>query len=59
MDGLSAAAVLIRSVLADAHKHLGDDATLIVLDDFYHIRFDDQPDVLAYLHQVVKTSTSI
>jgi hypothetical protein len=54
MDGLSAAAVLIRSVLAEAHKHLGDDATLIVLDDFYHIRFDDQPDVLAYLHQVVK-----
>jgi len=49
MDGLSAAAVLIRSVLAEAHKHLGDHPTLIVLDDFYHIRFDDQPDVLAYL----------
>jgi hypothetical protein len=54
MDGLLAAAVPIRSALAEAHKHLGDDPTLIVLDDFYHIRFDDQPSVLAYLHQVVK-----
>ena len=54
MDGLLSAAVLIRSALADAHRHLGDEATLIVLDDFYHIPYDDQPDVLAYLHQIVK-----
>jgi hypothetical protein len=54
MDGLLGAAVLIRSALANAHKHLGDEATLIVLDDFYHIPYDDQPDVLAYLHQIVK-----
>jgi hypothetical protein len=33
---------------------MGDIPTLIVLDDFYHVSFDDQPDVLAYLHQVVK-----
>ena len=25
-----------------------------MLDDFYHVPADDQPDVLAYLHQVVK-----
>lgn len=54
MDGLLAAAVLIRSALEDAQKHLDDEATLIVLDDFYHITYEDQPDVLAYLHQVVK-----
>jgi hypothetical protein len=54
MDGLLGAAVLIRAALAEAQKHVGDHATLIVLDDFYHIPYDDQPDVLAYLHQVVK-----
>lgn len=54
MDGLLGAAVLIRSALEEAHKHLGDEATLIVLDDFYHIPYGDQPDVLAYLHQTVK-----
>jgi len=54
MDGLLGAAILIRGALAEAHEHLSDEATLIVLDDFYHVRYDDQPDVLAYLHQVVK-----
>lgn len=54
MDGLLGAAVLIRVALDDAQEHLSDEATLIVLDDFYHVRHDDQPDVLAYLHQVVK-----
>jgi len=54
MDGLLAAAVLIRDVLAAAQDALGDKSTLIVLDDFYHVPFDDQPDVLAYLHQIVK-----
>lgn len=54
MDGLLTAAVLIRNVLASPHDALGDKPTFIVLDDFYHVPFDDQPDVLAYLHQVVK-----
>lgn len=53
MDGLSEAAILIRGVLGDAQKELGV-PTLVVLDDFYHIALDDQPEVLAYLHQVVK-----
>jgi len=54
MDGLLSAGVLIRNILASAHDALGDKPTLIVLDDFYHVPFNDQPDVLAYLHQVVK-----
>lgn len=53
MDGLSEAAIHIRGVLGDAQKELGV-PTLVVLDDFYHIALDDQPEVLAYLHQVVK-----
>lgn len=54
MDGLLSASVPIREVLTAAQDALGDTYTLIVLDDFYHVPFDDQPDVLAYLHQVVK-----
>lgn len=54
MDGLLSAAVLIRDVLNAAKDALGNKPTLIVLDDFYHVPFTDQPDVLAYLHQVVK-----
>jgi len=54
MDGLLSAAVLIRDVLTAAQNAIGDKPTLIVLDDFYHVPSDDQPDVLAYLHQVVK-----
>ncbi len=54
MDGLQGAAVLIRQTLARAQEHLDGGATLIVLDDFYHVPYDAQPDVLAYLHQVVK-----
>ncbi len=54
MDGLLSAAVLIRQVLAAAEGALGPKPTLIVLDDFYHVPFEDQPDVLAYLHQIVK-----
>jgi len=54
MDGLLSAAVLIRDVLDAAQDALGDKPTLIVLDDFYHVPFGDQPDVLAYVHQVVK-----
>jgi hypothetical protein len=54
MDGLLSAAVLIRQALGSAQEQLSGDATLIVLDDFYHVPFDAQPDVLAYLHQIVK-----
>jgi Cdc6-like AAA superfamily ATPase len=53
MDGLAEAAILVRGVLGDAQKELGV-PTLVVLDDFYHIALNDQPEVLAYLHQVVK-----
>ena len=53
MDGLSEAAILISRVLGAAHDELKV-PTLVVLDDFYHIRLADQPEVLAYLHQVVK-----
>lgn len=54
MDGLLSASVLVRKVLTDAQDAMGDTFTLIVLDDFYHVPFADQPEVLAYLHQVVK-----
>jgi Cdc6-like AAA superfamily ATPase len=53
MDGLVEAAILVREVLGDAQKELAV-PTLVVLDDFYHIPLDDQAEVLAYLHQVVK-----
>lgn len=53
MDGLSEAAVGISSVLGAAHDELKV-PTLVVLDDFYHVKLTDQPEVLAYLHQVVK-----
>jgi hypothetical protein len=53
MDGLVEAAILIRVVLGDAQAELAV-PTLVVLDDFYHVARDDQPEVLAYLHQVVK-----
>jgi hypothetical protein len=54
MDGLLSAGVLIRKDLKEAQEALGERPTLIVLDDFYHVPYEDQPDVLAYLHQVVK-----
>lgn len=53
MDGLNEATIPIREVLNAAHQELGV-PTLILLDDFYHVPLDDQPEVLAYLHQVVK-----
>lgn len=53
MDGLVETAILVRTLLKDAHEELGV-PTLVVLDDFYHVGLDDQAEVLAYLHQVVK-----
>ena len=54
MDVLRSAVVLIREALADAQKQLNQGPTLIVLDDFYHVPYDAQPDVLGYLRQIVK-----
>lgn len=55
MDGLFASANTIRSVLTMALTNLGRNASAYVtLDDFHHIALDDQPKVLAYLHQVIK-----
>jgi hypothetical protein len=53
MDGLVEAAIVVRDVLGDAQEELAV-STLVVLDDFQHIALDDQAEVLAYLHQVVK-----
>jgi hypothetical protein len=54
MDGLLSAAVLIRKELEAAQEALGERPTFIVRDDFCHVPYEDQPEVLAYLHQVVK-----
>lgn len=54
MDGLLSAVVLIRAALEDAQTHLNEGTMLIVLDDFYHVPYVAQPEVLAYLHQIVK-----
>lgn len=54
MDGLYAAASAVRRVLEDAAAGLDSHSCTIILDDFYHVRTDDQPSVLGFLHQVVK-----
>jgi hypothetical protein len=54
MEGLLAAAVQIRRVMQEASERFNDSPTLVVLDDFYHVPYDDQPLVLGYMHQVVK-----
>lgn len=54
MQGLFAAASQYRNVLNSAVEVLGDSGGMVILDDFYHVRSDDQPHVLGYLHQVVK-----
>ena len=41
-------------MLALAQDTLGEKPALIVVDDFYHVPYKDQPNVLAYLHQIVK-----
>lgn len=53
MDGLHAATTRIRGALESGLSHL-EQPSYVLLDDFYHIAFTDQPDVLAYLHQMVK-----
>jgi hypothetical protein len=41
-------------VLEEATKTLESHSCTIILDDFYHVKTDDQPHVLGYLHQVAK-----
>lgn len=53
MEALHAAAPRIRRALARGLAHLGQ-PSYILLDDFYHVASQHQPDVLAYLHQIVK-----
>lgn len=54
LEGLQAEATEFREVLREAVKATGDRGVLVILDDFYFIRRENQPDVLAYLQQVVK-----
>jgi hypothetical protein len=54
MDALFAAATRVRTVISASMEQLAETPGFIVLDDFYHVRTTDQPDVLGYLHQVVK-----
>jgi len=54
MDGLHHAAPHIRRLLEESLARLNGDGAFLLLDDFYHVSQDDQPHVLAYLHQVVK-----
>jgi hypothetical protein len=54
MEGLLGAVEKIRRLFEQTSVQLGGTPTLVVLDDFYHVKFEDQPQVLAYLHQVVK-----
>lgn len=54
MEGLLGAVEKIRLLFGQTSAQFGGTPTLVVLDDFYHVEFEDQPQVLAYLHQVVK-----
>lgn len=54
LDGLRAEAVEIASAFEHAVEAAGDAGVIVVLDDFYFIPREHQPDVLSYLQQVVK-----
>ena len=54
MQGLQSEAVDFRKSLSTAVRALGGQYAVIVLDDFYFVEREHQPDVLSYLHQVVK-----
>jgi Cdc6-like AAA superfamily ATPase len=53
MDHLAELVLRVRGLLGQAEAEQPV-PTLVVLDDFYHLPREDQPEVLAYLHQVVK-----
>jgi hypothetical protein len=54
MDALFSSAPLIRAVLSEAMERVPDASAYVVLDDYYHVALSDQPEVLGYLHQLVK-----
>lgn len=54
LEGLQAEATEFREVLREAVKASGERGVLVILDDFYFISRENQPDVLAYVQQVVK-----
>lgn len=54
MEGLQSAVPDYRKLLKLAVESTSAKRATLVLDDFYFIPQDDQPDVLAYLHQLVK-----
>lgn len=43
MDGLYTAAPLVRGVLTTTMDELLGQPAYIILDDFYHVAYDDQP----------------
>lgn len=54
LEWLQAEATEFREVLRDAVEATGNRGAIVILDDFYFIRRESQPDVLSYLQQVVK-----
>ena len=54
MEGLQAAVPEYRELLSRAVESMRAKRATLVLDDLYFIPRHDQPDVLAYLHQIVK-----
>jgi hypothetical protein len=54
MDGLHYATPHIRRLMEETLGALDGKGSFLLLDDFYHVSQEDQPRVLAYLHQVVK-----
>jgi len=54
MQGLHREASIYGDLLGRAVGALGGDHAILVLDDFYFVPREFQPDVLAYLHQVLK-----
>lgn len=54
MEGLQDAAPEYRRLLSKAVDALAGHSAVIVLDDFYFIPRDSQPNVLSYLHQISK-----
>jgi len=54
LEGLRAEATEFGDVLREAVAALGGGGAVVILDDFYFIPRNDQPDVLSYLQQVVK-----
>ena len=54
LEGLRAETIEFRAALELALAATGNRGAVVILDDFYFIRREDQPDVLSYLHSVVK-----